>query len=123
MLLGLISFGIGIAGTILPILPGGPFFLFSAFCFGKSSQRIDNWFKSTKFYENYVVRIKENRGMTKKEKVRINIIADAFILFSVFYVDILLVRIVLIILMFYKHYYFIKKIKTITPEEAKLMQS
>ncbi|MCM3400498.1 YbaN family protein [Oceanobacillus profundus] len=120
MLLGLISFGIGVAGTVLPVLPGGPFFLFSAFCFGKSSKRIENWFKSTMFYEKYVVRIKENRGMTKKEKVRINLIADAFILFSIFYVDILFVRIVLVILMFYKHYYFIKKIKTITPEEAKI---
>ncbi|WP_010094099.1 YbaN family protein [Ornithinibacillus scapharcae] len=113
MLIGFLSFGIGVAGTVLPVLPGGPFFLFSAFCFGKSSQRIENWFKSTAFYEKYVVRIKENRGMTRKEKIRINLIADAFILFSVIYVDILLVKIILVILALYKHYYFIKKIKTL----------
>lgn len=113
MLAGFISFGVGVAGTVLPVLPGGPFFLFSAFCFGKSSQRIENWFKSTTFYEKYVVRIKENRGMTRKEKVRINLIADAFILFSVIYVDILFVKIILVILALYKHYYFIKKIKTL----------
>lgn len=118
VILGFISFGIGVAGVVLPVLPGGPFFLFAAFCFGKSSERVENWFKSTSFYKEYVVRIRENRGMTVKEKVRINLIADAFILFSIIYVDILFVRIMMIMLGLIKHYYFIKKIPTITPEEA-----
>ncbi|PAF33935.1 hypothetical protein CHH69_18580, partial [Terribacillus saccharophilus] len=65
-----------------------------------------------------VLAIKEKKGMTLKEKIRINIIADAFILFSVFYIDVWLVKIVLIVLGLIKHYYFIKKIKTIRPEEV-----
>src|SRR5690606_18666611 len=117
VILGFISLGFGIAGTVLPVLPGGPFYLFAAYCFTKSSERLDNWFKSTKIYDKYVVGFREKRGMTRKEKIRINIIADFFILFSVSYVDILIVRIILIVLMLYKHYYFIKKIKTIPPEE------
>ncbi len=117
VILGFISLGFGIAGTVLPVLPGGPFYLFAAYCFTKSSERLDNWFKSTKIYDKYVVGFREKRGMTRKEKIRINIIADFFILFSVFYVDILIVCIILIVLMLYKHYYFIKKIKTIPPEE------
>lgn len=117
VILGFISLGFGIAGTVLPVLPGGPFYLFAAYCFTKSSERLDNWFKSTKIYDKYVVGFREKRGMTRKEKIRINIIADFFILFSVFYVDILIVHIILIVLMLYKHYYFIKKIKTIPPEE------
>lgn len=122
VILGFISFGIGVAGVVLPVLPGGPFFLFAAFCFGKSSERVENWFKSTSFYKEYVVRIKENKGMTRKEKVRINLIADAFILFSIIYVDIFFVRVMMIVLCVIKHYYFIKKIPTITPEEAKQMK-
>lgn len=51
--------------------------------------------------------------MTRKEKIRINLIADIFILISVIYVDFLLLKIVLVVLALYKHYYFIKKIKTI----------
>jgi uncharacterized protein len=123
VVLGFISFGIGVAGVVLPVLPGGPFFLFAAFCFGKSSTRVENWFKSTSFYKEYVVRIRENKGMTRKEKIRINLIADAFIIFSVIYVDIILVKIIMIVLCIIKHYYFIKKIKTITPEEAKLIRA
>lgn len=117
LVLGFISFGLGIAGVILPVLPGGPFFLFAAYCFGKSSERIENWFKSTRFYDKYVLRLKENRGMTVREKVRINIIADSFIILSIIIVDILFVRIIMVLLALYKHYYFIKKIKTISQEE------
>ncbi|WLR42092.1 YbaN family protein [Bacillus carboniphilus] len=119
MIIGSISLLVGIAGTIFPVLPGGPFYLFAAFCFAKSSKKIDNWFKSTSIYQKYVVALLENRGMTLKEKIRINVIADFFIVFSIFYIDILLVKVILIVLGLYKHYYFIKKIKTISPDEEK----
>lgn len=111
--LGFISLGIGIAGIVLPVLPGGPFLLFASFCFAKGSKRIDNWFKSTSVYNKYVEGFRQKRGMTRKEKIRINVIADFFILFSVYYVDILAIQILLILLALYKHYYFVKKIKTI----------
>ena len=112
-LLGAISLLIGIAGTVLPVLPGGPFYLFAAFCFAKSSKSIENWYKSTSLYEKYVEAFLQKKGMTRREKIRINLIADFFIVISVFYVDILLVKILLVVLALYKHYYFIKKIKTI----------
>lgn len=116
IVMGLISFSIGVAGTILPVLPGGPFYLFAAFCFAKSSERLDKWFKSTEAYDKYVLAFREKRGMPLKRKIRINVIADFFIILSVIYVDNLIVRIILIAMGIYKHYYFIKKIKTIRPQ-------
>ncbi len=116
MLLGFIFMVFGIAGIVLPVLPGGPFFLLSLYFFAKSSKRMEAWFKSTKIYEKYVVAFLEKKGMTRKEKIRINLTADFFILLSIIFVDILFVRIILIGLALYKHYYFIKKIKTIQPE-------
>lgn len=113
LIVGFISLVIGIAGTVLPVLPGGPFYLFAAFCFAKSSKRIENWFKKTPLYEKYVAAFIQKKGMTRKEKIRINLIADFFTIISVIYVDILLVKILLVVLALYKHYYFIKKIKTI----------
>ncbi|MGE7768476.1 YbaN family protein [Peribacillus sp. NPDC096540] len=119
LFLGFISLVIGVAGTVLPVLPGGPFYLFAAFCFAKSSKSIENWFKSTSLYEKYVEAFLQKKGMTRKEKIRINLVADFFIIISVFYVDILLVKILLVVLAFYKHYYFIKKIKTIDRNSTK----
>ena len=65
--IGCISLGLGIIGVILPILPTVPFVLLAAFCFARSSERLDGWLKNTKLY-------KENNmknGMTKQAKIRI----------------------------------------------------
>ncbi len=121
IVLGLISFGIGVAGTVLPVLPGGPFFLFASFCFTKSSERLEKWYKGTSFYKRYVDRYFIKRYMTKWEKIRINLVADFFIVLSVIMIDFLIVKIVMILLALIKHYYFIFKIKTIKPDEIKLI--
>ena len=117
VVLGFIFLGIGIAGTVLPLLPGGPFYLLASYCFAKSSERFDSWFKSTIFYKKYVLAFLLKKGLTLKEKIRINVIADAFIIFSLFKVDILWVRISIVAVALYKYYYFIWKIKTIKPGE------
>jgi uncharacterized protein len=123
MLLGFIALVCGVAGTVLPVLPGGPFYLLAVYFFSKSSKRVDAWFKNTYIYKKYVVPFLEKKGMTLKEKIKINLTADFFILLSVLYVDILLVRILLIGLALYKHYYFIKKIKTIPPQSYQVEES
>lgn len=123
MLLGFIALVCGVAGTVLPVLPGGPFYLLAVYFFSKSSKRVDAWFKNTYIYKKYVVSFLEKKGMTIKEKIKINLTADFFILLSILYVDILAVRIILIGLALYKHYYFIKKIKTIPPQSYQVEES
>ena len=41
--LGLLSLALAAAGTLLPLLPTVPFVLLAAFCFAKSSPRMETW--------------------------------------------------------------------------------
>src|SRR5690606_28461930 len=100
--IGFVSLGIGILGIVLPVLPGGPFFLFALFCFTKGSKRMEQWFKGTSLYHKYVLAFLQKKGLTRKEKIRINLIADTAILISLITIDNLFVRIVLIALALYK---------------------
>ena len=71
MTLGCISLALAVFGVVLPILPTVPFLALAAFCFAKSSDRLNNWLINTKFYQNNLADFKAGKGMTVKTKVRI----------------------------------------------------
>ena len=49
--LGILGLGLGALGAVLPLLPAFPFLMLAAFCFGRISEKLDRWFKSTKLYQ------------------------------------------------------------------------
>ena len=71
VLLGCVSLALAVIGVVLPILPTVPFLALAAFCFAKSSDRLNNWLINTKFYQNNLADFKAGKGMTVKTKVRI----------------------------------------------------
>ena len=66
---GVVFFGLGIAGTVLPLLPTTPMIVLAAVCFGKSSKRLHTWCISTRFYRNNVECFVSRRTMTIKAKL------------------------------------------------------
>lgn len=113
ILLGFLFVGLGIVGIILPLLPTTPLFLLAAFFFVKGSDRFDRWFKGTKLYKKYLEDFVRDRSMSKKQKWTILLTADAMIAIPFFILDSLMVKIILILVVAYKYYYFMYKIKTI----------
>ena len=69
--LGCIGLALGAVGAVLPLLPAFPFLLLAAVCFAKSSQKLHNWFLSTKLYQNNLATFVKGQGMTWKTKIRI----------------------------------------------------
>ena len=71
MILGCVGVGLGTLGAVVPMLPAFPFLMMAAFCFARSSGKLDRWFKGTKLYKDNLEDFVAGRGMTKKAKIRI----------------------------------------------------
>ena len=70
-ILGIISFILGSIGTIIPLLPTVPFYLLATYCLARSSKRLNDWFKNTKFYQENLQDFVVCKAMSLKAKVRI----------------------------------------------------
>lgn len=71
LIAGCVSLGLGCVGIVLPILPTVPFFLMTVFCFSQSSQKLHDWFVSTKMYKKHLESFVNKKGMTVRTKATI----------------------------------------------------
>lgn len=117
MVVGCIGVGLGAIGAVVPMIPAFPFLLLAAFCFGRSSARLNNWFINTKLYKNNLESYVQGKGMTWKTKIRIMIMVT--ILMSIGFIMMSRVpvgRIVLVCVWLFHIIYFAVGVKTIKPE-------
>lgn len=114
---GLIAVVLGAIGVALPILPTTPFLLLASYCFARGSERFNNWFINTKLYKNHLESFVNERAMTLKQKVTLLVFADFMLAFPLIFIDSLIMKGVIVLLILCKFYYFIFRIKTISPEE------
>ena len=117
VILGCLGLGLGALGAVLP-LPAFPFLMLAAFCFAKSSEKLHNWFISTRLYKKNLESFVQGKGMTVKTKVRIMLTVT--ILMSIGFIMMHAVpvgRIVLGIVWLFHVLYFIFGIKTLKLEE------
>lgn len=114
--LGCVSLALAVIGVVLPILPTVPFLALAAFCFAKSSDRLNNWLLNTKLFQNNLADFKAGKGMTVKTKVRILVtvtLVMAVGLIAMLIKGVLVGSIVLVIVWLGHIYYFGFKVKTI----------
>ena len=71
IILGCVGVGMGAVGAVVPMLPAFPFLMLATFCFARSSENLDRWFKNTKLYKDNLADFVAGKGMTKKAKIRI----------------------------------------------------
>ena len=71
MILGCVGVGLGAVGALIPMLPAFPYLMLAAFCFARSSEKLDGWFKNTKLYKDNLEDFVAGKGMTKKTKIRV----------------------------------------------------
>lgn len=79
LLLGLISFAIGVVGIFLPLLPTVPLMLLAAFFFARSSERLHSWLINHPRFGPSILDWQERRAISKRAKIAASIsIAVAF---------------------------------------------
>lgn len=117
VVLGCLGLGLGALGAVLPLLPAFPFLMLAAFCFAKSSEKLHNWFISTKLYKKNLESFVQGKGMTVKTKIRIMVTVT--ILMSIGFIMMHAVpvgRIILGFVWLFHVLYFIFGIKTLKVE-------
>ena len=117
VILGFISMGLGIAGSFLPGLPTVPLLLLASFFFARGSERFHGWFTQTRIYKNYLEDFEKNRSMTLKTKIGLLCLSSTMIAFPIFFVKNNYLRLALILVVIFKYYYFIFRIKTLKPDK------
>ena len=116
IVLGCLSLALAVLGVVLPILPTVPFLALAAFCFAKSSDRLNNWLINTNFYQNNLADFKAGKGMSVKTKVRILVtvtLVMAVGLIAMLMRGVIVGSTVLVIVWLGHIYYFGFKVKTI----------
>jgi len=117
ILLGFLGVGLGAVGAILPLIPSFPFLLIAAFCFSRSSEKLETWFKSTKLYKNNLDSYIQGNGMTIKTKIRIMLLVTVLMSIGFIMMNAIVIgRIVLIIVWLFHILYFSFGVKTIDSE-------
>ncbi|MFY9613614.1 MAG: YbaN family protein [Tissierellaceae bacterium] len=127
IVLGCIGLILSVIGAIVPILPAFPFVVLTAFAFGKSSERLHDWFLETNLYKNNFKSLVKGRSMTIQAKIKviasitISLSIGAFMvgrISSIWFVAIL--RIILGLVWLGHFIYFVFRVETISKEELNL---
>ena len=123
VVIGCIGVGLGAVGAVVPLLPAFPFLLLAAFCFARSSERLNNWFTHTKLYKNNLETYVKGRGMTWKTKIRVMITVT--VLMSIGFIMMSRVpvgRIILTGVWLFHIVYFIFGVKTLSTKDFHAFQ-
>lgn len=95
---GIISLSLGIMGMFLPVLPTTPFLLLSAACFLRSSKKLYDWLLNHKRLGTYIKDFVEHKAISRRLKVVSITTLWLTISISIFVVNILWVRIILMLI-------------------------
>lgn len=118
--LGFLGLALGAVGAVLPLLPAFPFLLLAAYGFGRSSERLDRWFKGTRLYRENLEDLAAGRGLTRRAKIRIMVTVTLFMATGFIAMDAVAVgRIVLAFVWVGHVLYFLFGVRTLPDDREK----
>lgn len=92
---GWLAIALGVIGIFLPLLPTTPFLLLAAACFARSSERFHGWLLNHKYLGAYIHLYLDGKGIPFRAKVYIILVLWITMGFSIYFVPLLAVKILL----------------------------
>ena len=97
VVLGVISFGLGVLGIFIPGLPTTPFLLLSAFLFFRSSEKLYNWLIHHPRFGAYIRYYRIHRAIPLRTKIYATSLMWVMIFIStVFFIENIIIDIIVI---------------------------
>ena len=75
--IGAISFALGTAGIVLPLLPTVPFYMLTLFCLARGSERLHKMFLASSLYQKTVGAYERDKALTLRTKLSILVSVSA----------------------------------------------
>ena len=75
--IGAISFALGTAGIVLPLLPTVPFYMLTLFCLARGSERFHKMFLESSLYQKTVAAYERDKALTLRAKLSILVSVSA----------------------------------------------
>ncbi|MBH30736.1 MAG: hypothetical protein CMG71_01950 [Candidatus Marinimicrobia bacterium] len=96
LIFGFLSVSLGVLGTVLPVIPTTPLFILSAWCFSKSSKRLEHWIVNNRISGPIINNWRKYKGLTRKSKISAVSIIIPSILYSCYLIENVFTNILLI---------------------------
>jgi len=112
---GGLTFLLGLIGVVVRGIPTTPLMLLTLYCWTKGSPRLNAWLRGSIFYKKFLQKYDGRKGLTKKEKIGIQLFAGLMMAISFVVINILAVRIFLVICLLAQNYVFLFKIPIYCP--------
>jgi len=96
IIVGSMALALGALGLFLPVLPTTPFVILAAACYYRGSKRLHAWILGSRWFGETISNYQSGRGVTLGTKIKaIGLMWLTITASALFYVDSLLVRVML----------------------------
>ena len=82
---GAVSFALGTAGIVLPMLPTVPFYMITLFCLARGSERFHRMFLESSLYQKTVGAYERDKALTLQTKLSILISVSAIMTIGAYF--------------------------------------
>ena len=100
IIIGWLAVVLATLGVVLPLLPTTPFLLLAAWCFARSSPQFHHWLLYRSWFGSYIRYWQQHRALPPGAKPRALIFIVLTFSLSLYLVNILWVRLLLLFMMF-----------------------